>query len=489
MHEVIEKARSALLIGDDWVEETSGGVHEHVNPATGQVQRAVPLAGPDEIDRAVRTADSAQRGWAATPPEQRRSVLLRLADLIEANGAELGTLTTLENGTPASFTPLACSVLGPEYFRYYAGWCEKLEGAVIPVYPGGGLDYTMPQPYGVVAAIIPWNGPLGAIGMKVAPALAAGNAVVLKPPELAPFTSLRVAELALEAGLPPGVLNVVPGGPAAGQALVSHPDVDKITFTGGSSTAVEVLRGAAEHQTPVLCELGGKSANIVFADADLDAVVPMAVMFSVAALSGQGCSLGTRLLVHDEVYDEVIGRLRPVVDALIIGDPLDASTQMGPVISAAQRARIEAVTQRARDSGAGRLLVGGGRVALDGDLAGGFFLEPTVFVDVPPTSEIAQEEIFGPVLSVLRFADEAEAVAVANGTRYGLAGYVWTNDVNRAHRVAAALDAGTVGVNGFPLVPPNAPFGGFKASGYGREGGKPGLDEFVRLKNVYMPIG
>lgn len=478
--------RYSALIGSRWLTETSGTSFDHVNPATGKVQRTISLCGAAEMDAAVAAGEAARVAWANTSANDRRDVLLRIAGLLRSNAEELGSIATLENGVPSGFAPLLCGELPAEYFTYYAGWVDKLTGEVVPVYPMQALDYTVPEPLGVVAVVIPWNGPMTSIGQKVAPALAAGNCVVLKPPELAPFTSLRFAELCLEAGLPAGVLNVVPAGPEGGDALVRHSGIAKISFTGGGATARKVLAAAGEHLTPVLLELGGKSANIVFDDADLDKAVTMAVQVGIATLSGQGCVLPTRLLVQEGVYDEVVGQVIEVCETLQVGDPWDPDTIMGPVISAAHCERIEGVIHRAQQENSGRLLTGGRR--LGGDLSDGFFLPPTVFGDVDNRSPLAQEEIFGPVLSVMRFKDDREAIALANDSQYGLGGFLHTSDVTRAHRVAAALDAGYIGVNGFPLLPPNAPFGGVKQSGHGREGGLAGLLEFVRLKNVYVEL-
>jgi acyl-CoA reductase-like NAD-dependent aldehyde dehydrogenase len=424
--------------------------------------------------------------WREWPANERRDLLLRLADLVLSRMDELATIGTAENGTPASMAPLVNGVLPVEFLRYYAGWVDKLEGAVIPSFPVHSLDYTRLEPYGVIAVIIPWNGPATSIGQKVAPALAAGNCVVLKPSELAPFSSLRFAELALEAGLPPGVLNVIPGGPEAGEAMVRHPGVDKVTFTGGGGAGRKVLAAAAEHLKPVVLELGGKSANIVFADADLDAAVSTAVTVGVAALSGQACALPTRLLVESSVYDEVLEQVVDLTESIMVGDPTDEATLMGPVISQGACERILGVIERAQNEGAGKLLTGGTR--LSGELAPGFFIKPTVFGDVDNRSHLARQEIFGPVLSVMRFESESEAVQLANDTPYGLAGFVFTSDVTRAHEVAAGLEAGYIGVNHFPVPGATSPFGGVKESGFGREGGEAGIKEFVRIKNVNVSL-
>ena len=474
----------SILIGDSWLDEASGGVIDHVNPATGKPQATVTLGGKAEMDAAVAAAQAASQQWGDAAPAVRRRILNRIGEALESQTADLARLCTLESGIPATFAYQLAGQVVPEYFFYNAGWCEKLEGAVIPAHEA--LDYTLLEPYGVVGVIIPWNAPLISIGQKVAPALAAGNAVVLKPPELAPFSAARFAEICLEAGLPPGVLNVVPGGPAAGETLVSHPGIGKITFTGSTATAQRVLTAAAANITPAVLELGGKSANILFADCDLHRAVLMAVMMGVAALSGQGCVLPTRLLVEAPIYDTVVEMVKSLSEALVVGDPSESATVMGPVISAGHCDRIQGVIDRAREAESGILLTGGAR--LQGSLADGYYIAPTVFCDVDPASELAREEIFGPVLSVFRFGSEAEALSLANDSKYGLAAYVWTADGQRAHRVARRLESGTVGINTIPIIPATAPFGGYKQSGYGREGGRAGVEEFLRTKNIYLPL-
>ncbi|HEY6377844.1 MAG TPA: aldehyde dehydrogenase family protein [Candidatus Dormibacteraeota bacterium] len=473
----------SMLIGGDWVDVTSEGRREHVNPATGQVIASFALAGIAEVEAAVSSARDASSDWRAWDPARRRDVLLRIASLLQEHDEELGVLRTLETGAPLK-RRRGRSMAG-EYFTYFAGWVDKIEGRTIPVGPNA-LDYTLPEPYGVVAVLIPWNGPVVSAGMKVAPALAAGNCVVLKPSELGPLAALRFAEICLEAGLPAGVLNVIPGGAIAGDALVRNPGVGKVSFTGGARTGRAVMAAAAANLTPVTLELGGKSAALVFADADLDVAVQIGVMTGVANLSGQGCVLPTRMLIEDTVYEEVERRVTAVARSLVVGDPFDAATQMGPVINATACTRIIETIERATAQGEGRLLAGGRR--LGGALAGGYFIPPTVFGGVDNESPLAQNEVFGPVLSLMRFASEGEAVALANGTRYGLGGFVFTADLTRAHRVAAALDAGWIGINGFPPMPANAPFGGVKQSGFGREGGAAGLDEFLRPKNVFVQL-
>ncbi|MFL6090178.1 MAG: aldehyde dehydrogenase family protein [Aeromicrobium sp.] len=481
-----ELLRDRLFIAGDWIGEATGGTFEHVNPATGSAQATLPMAGPAEVDAAVSAAQAAFAQWRDWPANERRDLLFAIADAMEARADEFVQIGVLEGGMPIALAPTVNSALPVEYFRYYAGWVDKIHGSVVPTYPVTALDYTRREPYGVIAVVIPWNGPCSSLGQKVAPALAAGNCVVLKPSELAPFSSLLFAEICAEVGLPPGVLNVLIGGPETGSALVGHPDVAKVTFTGGGVTGRKVLMAAAENLTPVVLELGGKSANLVFEDADIDAAVFTAVSMGVAALSGQACLLPTRLLVQDSVYDEVVDQVVEISETLQVGDPWDESTMMGPLITDASARRVLAIVERAKSEQAGKLLTGGAR--LNGDLAMGNFVAPTVFGDVDPQSHLAREEVFGPVLSIIRFKDEGQAVRIANDSDYGLGGFVFTSDLARAHTVAAQLDAGYIGVNHFPVLPPTAPFGGVKKSGFGREGGEPGLLEFLREKNVNISL-
>ena len=473
----------SLLVGGDRIERTDAGVRDQVDPATGEVLAPITLAGPDEIDQAVAAAHDAQDSWASLDPTKRRDIIMHFADLVDEHGEELSILRSLELGAPKKKGKgLNMAV---EYMRYFAGWVDKIEGSTIPV-NGRALNYTVPEPYGTVAALTPWNGGVVSAAMKVIPALVAGNCVVLKPSELAALAPLRFGEIGREAGLPPGVLSVVPGAVAAGEALVAHPGVHKISFTGGTSTARNVTIGAAANLTPVILELGGKSANIVFADADIAAAVQTTVFVALAGMSGQGCVLPTRLLVHDDIYDEVARQVVEMAAALHVGAPFDDGVQAGPVITEAACTRILHTIDEARRRGDGALRTGGHRIG--GDLAAGFFIEPTVFADVDNTSPIAQEEIFGPVLCIIRFSDEADAIGKANDSDFGLGGLVFTNDLSRAHRVASALRVGSVGVNAFAPMPPNVPFGGVKQSGYGREGGLAGVNEFLQTKNVYVGL-
>ena len=479
----VEIPSGSLLIGGDRIARTDTGVREQIDPSNGEVLAPITLAGPAEVDQAVDAARAAFPEWRAIDPSVRRDLIMRFADLVDEQFEQLSVLRSLELGAPKKRgTGLNMAV---EYMRYFAGWVDKIEGSTVPV-NGAALNYTIPEPYGVVAALTPWNGGVVSAAMKVVPALVAGNCVVLKPSELAALAPLRFGELAHEAGLPNGVLSVIPGGIPAGEALVAHPGVNKISFTGGTITARHVMAGAATNLTPVILELGGKSANVVFTDADLTAAVQTTVYLALAGMSGQGCVLPTRLLVQADVFDEVIKLVVDMTNSIKVGRPFDQGVQAGPVITADACERILRTIDDARTRGDGELCAGGHRIG--GDLANGYFIEPTVFTDVDNTSPLAQEEVFGPVLSVVRFSDEDDAVAKANDSAFGLGGLVFTNDVKRAHRLAGALEVGSVGVNAFAPMPPNVPFGGVKQSGYGREGGLAGVSEFLQPKNVYVGL-
>lgn len=471
---------AGLLIGARTVESTSSGTLTHVNPATGGTLGTLAVAGPSEVDDAVGAARSALAEWRAVSPAGRREVLLRLAAAIREHAAEFATLTTAESGVISSVaTAMAPGAAG--WFEYYAGWIDKLTGDVIPV--AGAFDYTQPEPYGVVAVLLTWNSPAATIGATVAPALAAGCTVVLKPPELAPFTSALFGSLCREAGLPDGVVNIVNGGPDTGDHLVRHPGIDKISFTGGREIARHIQAAAAESVTPLVLELGGKSANIVFPDADLDYAAACAVA-GLLALNGQTCIAPTRLIAHRSVYQPLLERIVARVEQARIGDPAKPETEIGPVISGRAARRIGAIVDTAVAEGAGVLT---SRQPLTGFAEGSSFVRPVVLAPVREDSTVARSEIFGPVLSAMSFEDEDEAVALANGGAYGLAAYLHTNDVTRALHVTSRLDAGNIAVNGpSPLGGPAAPFGGFKDSGYGKQGGLAGLLEFVRTKNVVV---
>ena len=475
---------AGLVIGGERV-SAAGGHHEHVYAANGKITSEVALAGAADIDRAVRVARAALSGWRTTPADRRRDLLLEVSRLVRRDTARLARLNVLDNGTPTSIASVQAG-MAVDLFAYNAGWADKVGGEVIPTWPVPALDYATDEPYGVIGVIIPWNGPLTSLAQVAGPALAAGNTLVIKPPELAPYTVLSMAAIFEEAGFPPGVVNILPGGAEAGQALVEHPDVDKVHFTGSAATAQVIMRTAAGTLKPLGLELGGKSAVMVFDDADLDAAAAAAIQGISVALAGQGCINGTRVLVQRRVYDELVERAAAALATIPVGDPLNPGTAMGPVITAAAADRIVGTIREAVDSGSGRLVTGGER--LGGELADGFFVSPTIFADVDPGSPLAQREIFGPVQSIIPFDTDDEAVAIANGTTYGLAGYVHTADLRRAHRVAAALEVGNVWVNGGFGIPAGAPFGGVKRSGHGRLGGRAGIAEFTRPKNVWIAL-
>ncbi len=476
---VTRLAEQGHLIGEEWVASDAGGAYAHRYAATGEVQADVGLAGAADVDAALTAARTAQPQWAAFPPARRAAVLFRLAELLEQHAHEAAELAALDNGTPVS-------VMNPgsytaAWVRYYAGWCDKLGGELMSAEPE--LAYVRLEPYGVIAAIPPWNGSMMGMGQKCGPALAAGNAVVAKPPEVSPFGMLRFAELALEAGLPPGVLNLVVGGASTGSALVGHPGVDKISFTGGGVTARKLMESASANLTPLALELGGKSPNVVFPDADLDTAATMAAQVGTALLAGQGCALPTRLYVHEDVYDDVVQRVLANLGSLQVGDPLDPSSFVGPVVTEAAMERILGVIDRAKADGA-TLLAGGGRMG--GDLAAGWFVAPTVFGEVDHDSDLARNEVFGPVQAIVRFASEDEVLAKANDSPFGLGAYLHTRDNRRIQRFVRELESGTVVVNGMGGISPATPFGGYKQSGFGREGGRSGIEEMVRRKTVFV---
>lgn len=472
-----------LRIGDERRDKGSGGQHGHVNPCTGKVDGTIPLAGPAEVDAAAKSAHEAFQAWRQSRPALRRQALLRLADLLEANGAEFGRLGTLDNGIP---TTGVMASIAAEWTRYYAGWCDKLSSDVVgSLADGGAFSYTLAQPYGVIGAVITWNAPLLSLAMKLPAIVAAGNTVVVKPSELTPFTGERYMDLVAEAGFPPGVINMVPGSAAAGESLVSHDLVKKVSFTGGMTTARKILQSCAETMKPVVLELGGKSANIIFEDADLDRAVAQGTALSCAVMAGQSCNFGTRMLVQRSIYDDVIARVRAAAEAFTIGDPFELGVVAGPVISEAALERILGMVERAKSDGA-RLVTGGHR--LGGGLSDGFYIAPTVFADVDPDSELAQSEVFGPVLAITPFDDENDAIDIANNSRYGLSGYLQTADLRRALRVSEELVTGEVLVNGAPNLMVNRPYGGIGLSGVGKEGGRLGLEEFLRVKGVGIAL-
>lgn len=475
--------KPGFLIGGEKITGGEGGVHEHRYAATGELTYKVPMGSAQDMDRAVKAARAAFKSWSKLPANQRRAHMLKFAQAIRDRADVLGRMMTAENGTVAGGRAWSVNWVA-DLFEYNAGWTDKIGGEVVTTYPGPAFDYTLDEPYGVIAVIVPWNGPFVSFGQTLAPALAAGNCVVIKPPELAPYSCLMLGELALEAGIPPGVINVVPAGPAGGDALVRHPGVDKIHFTGSGATAKKIIGASLENLTPFGLELGGKSARLVFADADLPGAVQRAIGSAIGN-AGQACICASRILVEQSIYENFVADCKLALEKINIGDPSLATTMMGPVINQGAVDRILGFIDRAKASGA-RLVSGGER--LGGDLANGYFIPPTVFADVDHNADLARNEVFGPLLAIMPFKDEEDAVRLANDTEFGLAAWLESENVKRVHRVAAALEAGTVWVNGFYDLPVGAPFGGHKQSGVGRVGGVWGIREFTRPKNVWLKL-
>jgi len=472
----------SLLIDGRHVAPLSGRTFDVLDPATEEVIASVASGDAKDVDRAVAVARKALEGpWGRMRAADRGRILNRLADLMEHYGDEIAALESRDAGKPLAAVMRQDLPAALDTLRYYAGFADKINGQVVPARPDA-LTYTVREPVGVVGVIVPWNFPL-MIGMwKIAPALACGCTIVLKPAEITPLSALRVGELALEAGLPPGVLNIVTGsGKLAGQAMVDHPDIDKVTFTGSPSVGRQILAGAAGNLKRVTLELGGKSANVIFADADLDAAAKAAAS-GIFFNTGQVCSAGSRVLVQAEVYDEMVERLTARAKGIRIGSPSDRATMMGPIISKAQMNSVLGYVDVGVKEGA-KLVTGGERV---GDR--GYFVSPAVFAGVEHDMRISQEEIFGPVVSVIRFTDEADALSKANGTRYSLAAGVWSKDIGRVHRFAAGLKAGTVWVNTYGYTDVRLPWGGARDSGYGREHGDAAIDNFTEPKTVWMNL-
>ncbi|HSM09281.1 MAG TPA: aldehyde dehydrogenase family protein [Gemmatimonadota bacterium] len=475
--------RTRLLIGGEWTDGSDR--FATVNPATEETIAEVEEAGEAEVDAAVRSAREAFENpkWRHMDPHRRSALLWRLADLVEQNAAFIAETETRDNGKPLFESAKVDIPFVVANLRYFAGWADKLTGDVIPV-SGGFLNYTLREPIGVVGAIVPWNFPLNIASWKLAPALACGNAVILKPAEQTPLTALLLGELALEAGFPPGILNVIPGrGPVTGQALVAHPGVDKICFTGSTETGRKVMETAAAGPKKISLELGGKSPNVVFADADLDAAVKGAIT-GIFYGKGEVCAAGSRLLVERSVHGAFVEKLAERAAWMTVGDPTDSKTRIGALVSAEQRDKVLRYIDYGREDGA-RLVTGGGRADVGGK---GYFVEATVFDEVDSDMRIAREEIFGPVLATLAFDDLDDAIDIANRTIYGLAAGVWTRDVGKAHRFAREVQAGTVWVNTYNRYDPASPFGGFKQSGFGRDLGEVALREYTQTKSVWVAL-
>jgi aldehyde dehydrogenase (NAD+) len=474
-----------LLINNEWVDSSSGKTFATTNPATGEEICQVAEADAPDVERAVRAARAAfhsKAPWRRMSASERGKLLNRLADLVEKNADELARLESLDNGKPWAVARAADLPLTVACYRYYAGWADKVQGKTIPI-QGDYFCYTRHEPVGVVGQIIPWNFPLLMQAWKLGPALATGNTVVMKPAEQTPLTALRIGELILEAGFPPGVVNILPGyGPTAGAAIAEHMDVDKVAFTGSTEVGHIIMQAAARTNLKrVTLELGGKSPNVVFADADMDAAVEGA-HFALFFNQGQCCCAGSRTYVEEKCYDEFVERSVARAKNRTVGDPLDPKTEQGPQVDADQFSKVMGFIESGRSEGA-NLMCGGERAGEKG-----YFVKPTVFADVKDNMKIAQEEIFGPVMSILKFKDIDDVVERSNQTTYGLAAAVWTRDIGKAHAIANGVRAGTVWVNCYDVFDAAAPFGGFKQSGIGRELGEYGLQQYTEIKTVTVKL-
>ncbi|MCY4086092.1 MAG: aldehyde dehydrogenase [Actinomycetia bacterium] len=472
-----------MLIGGEWVDADGSGTFDSLDPYAGEPWARVPEGTEADVDRAVQAARAAfdSGPWPETTGRERSKLLRRLADLVGDNAEALGRIETRDNGKLLREMQGQCLAL-KDWYEFYAGAADKIQGEVISSDKPNFLVYTRKEPVGVVAAVLPWNSPLLLLAFKFAPAIAAGCTFVAKPSEQTPVSALAFGKLVEEAGFPPGVFNVVTGSSdLIGKSLVSHPGVDKIAFTGSTETGMAIVRSAADNLSRVSLELGGKSPNIVFADADLDAATN-GVIAGIFAATGQTCIAGSRLLVEESVHDELVERVATRAGAIRLGDPSDPETEMGPVAFEEQLDKVLGLIQAGVDEGA-TVACGGGQAN-----AGELFVEPTILTGVSNDMRIAREEVFGPVLSVLRFTSEAAAISIANDTRYGLAAGIWTNDVHRAHRVAHRIRAGTVWVNAYRMVSFSTPFGGYGQSGWGRENGLEAIDSYTETKSVWVEL-
>jgi len=477
--------RKQLFINGEWRDAASGKTIDVINPATEEVIAAVPSADRSDVDAAVAAARAALDGpWSKLSARDRGRLLWQLGEKLMDKADQVAALETLHNGKPIFESRQIEIPAAAECLQYYAGWADKIHGETIPV-KGNYLTYTLREPVGVVAAIVPWNFPLLLTSWKVAPALACGNTVIVKPASQTPLTALALAEIAQEVGIPPGVLNVVTGpGSTVGQLLVEHPGIDKIAFTGDTTTGKTIMRGSAETLKHITLELGGKSPNIVFPDADLDAAVRGATT-GIFYGKGEVCAAGSRLLVDRSIKNEFIDKVAARAKKMAPGDPMDPKTRLGAISSKKQLEADLRYIETAKKEGA-TLVAGGGRA--DIGTGKGYFLQPTVFANVTPEMTIAREEIFGPVLAAIEFADVDEAIARANATSYGLAAAVWTRDIKKAHYVARRLQAGTVWINTYNTYDTAAPFGGYKQSGFGREMSVHALQHYTQVKSVWVDL-
>ena len=477
--------RRQLFINGEFTDALSGETLATLNPHDNSVIADVAVAGREDVDRAVAAAQKAFPAWSRMPAAERGRILLKLADLIEANAEELARLESLDTGHPLRDSRRLDVPRTAGCFRYFGGMADKFQGETIPV-EAGFLNYTLHEPVGVVGQVVPWNFPLMFTSWKMAPALAAGNTIVMKPAEITPLSSLRIAELMAQAGLPPGVVNMLPGlGSVAGQAIAEHPGIAKIAFTGSTATGRRIVQASAGNLKKVQLELGGKGANIVFEDANLMAAVNGSA-WAIFHNQGQACIAGSRLLLHEKIADAFLEQFIPLAQSIRLGDPLDEATEMGPLTSAQHQQRVLSYVEVARSQG-GELLAGG-KAPSARELARGCYVEPTIVRAKTAQDRIAQEEVFGPFVTVLTFRDEAEALAIANGTDYGLGSGLWTANLQRAHRFARELHAGMVWINSYKRVNPGSPFGGVGLSGYGREMGFDAMREYTQVKSVWVNV-
>nr|ACN43571.2 PnpD [Pseudomonas putida]UBO76690.1 4-hydroxymuconic semial-dehydrogenase [uncultured Escherichia sp.] len=476
--------QNLLFIDGRFVEAVGGGMIDVVSPHDGALLTRIAAAEAEDVDLAVAAAKRAFPAWAAMGAAQRGRLLMKLADKIEECAEELAQLESLDTGHPIRDSRGLDVPRTAACFRYFGGMADKVEGSVIPVDPGF-LNYVQRKPVGVVGQIVPWNFPLMFTSWEMGPALAAGNTVVLKPSEITPLSTLRIAELMKEVGFPDGVVNIVPGyGHTAGQRLAEHPDVGKIAFTGSTATGRRVVEASQGNLKRVQLELGGKGANIVFADANLDAAVNGAA-WAIFHNQGQACIAGSRLILHKDIADEFLERFITLARSIRLGDPMNPETEMGPLTSALHRDRVLAYVDICREQG-GRVLTGG-RAPADPALANGFYVEPTV-VEAAPSDRVSQEEVFGPFVTVLRFETDEEALAIANSTEYGLGSGLWTQNLTRAHKMADAIHAGMCWINCYKRVSPGSPFGGVGRSGYGREMGFEAMHDYTEARSVWVNV-
>ena len=475
-----------LLINGEWIEGSRK--FATINPATEEVLADIVESSPAGVDRAVQAARHAfedRNGpWRKLSASERGRLLWKLADLVEKNIDELAELETLDNGKPIFESRYVDMPMVVDVLRYYAGLSTKIHGETVNTFETA-FTYTVREPVGVVGLIVPWNFPLLLASWKLGPALACGNTVILKPAEQTPLTTLRLGELAIEAEFPAGVINILTGGPATGKAIVAHPGIDKIAFTGSTAVGKEIMRGAADSLKRITLELGGKSPNIVFSDADIDAAVKGAIN-GIFYGKGEVCNAGSRLFLESKLKDEFIEKLAARASKMRPADPLDPKTRLGAIVSQEQMKTVLGYIEAGKSEGA-KVVAGGNRASVDGGK--GFFIEPTIFGDVKNDMKIAQEEIFGPVLSVLTFDDVDEVIDRANSNPYGLAAAVWTRDVKKAHTVSRRLKAGTVWINTYGLMDAALPFGGYKSSGFGRELGAHAMEHYTEIKTVWLNMG